>query len=227
MTLIQAVFAGAAHTRKDWLLFMHADCQLPQGYFESMKTALEDHGGSKRPVWGCFCTLETGLPSMKLVQWGIRMRTWLRSEPYGDQGLFCSSRAFQVFAAHALQSQSVLLQCSGASVHVFVCPYQNVFKPKPPLYLKFMGLQAALECDSRSACLKTVDVHSQNVQGDYMTPLAMFITASSTWYCTYMPRCAPKTEKWCQSLRMDRSGIKAAHGAYLSYQTSSQKLPCS
>lgn len=101
LKLKMTALAGAAQTRKEWLLFMHADCQLPQGYFESMRNALEHHGESKQPVWGCFCTLETGLPSMKLVQWGIRMRTWLRGQPYGDQGLFCSSRAFQVCSPHA------------------------------------------------------------------------------------------------------------------------------
>lgn len=88
---------GAAHTSKEWLLFMHADCQLPKGYFESMKSALEAQHGSRRQLqWGCFCTIETGEASMKLVQWGVRMRTWMRGQPYGDQGLFCSSQAFKV-----------------------------------------------------------------------------------------------------------------------------------
>eukprot|EP00892_Ulva_mutabilis_P006707 jgi/Ulvmu1/4408/UM002_0133.1 len=88
--------AGAAQTSKDWLLFMHADCQLPKGYFESMKSALVARQAIKRTSeWGCFCTIETGVPSMKLVQWGVRMRTWLRGQPYGDQGLFCCAQTFQ------------------------------------------------------------------------------------------------------------------------------------
>jgi glycosyltransferase involved in cell wall biosynthesis len=96
--------AGAKAATGNWLLFLHADCCLPPGYFQSLASATQPRKPGllgrcwrhqQQPRWGCFETIQTGCESMRSVQWGIRWRTRLFGTPYGDQGLFCSRAAYQ------------------------------------------------------------------------------------------------------------------------------------
>lgn len=96
------IHAGADAATGRWILFLHADCRLPSQYFAALAEAVNrpagqlGRGGSGRPpAWGCFRSIDTGLPSMSLVRWGVAMRTRWRSRPYGDQALFCSRAHFQ------------------------------------------------------------------------------------------------------------------------------------
>ena len=108
--------AGAAAATRPWLLFMHADCQLPDGYFEPLAEAFKPQATAwwhrvlriqATPQWGTFETIDTGHKEMARVQWGIRMRTRFLSQPYGDQGFVCRNRTFQ--QVQALRSPDLCL----------------------------------------------------------------------------------------------------------------------
>lgn len=103
--------AGAAVATGQWLLFLHADSALPAGYFEGLAAAVQPRthgwwriwGGDTeaRPRWGCFQTIDTGVGSLRAVQWGVWLRTRLFGRPYGDQALFCDRACFQVRKSRA------------------------------------------------------------------------------------------------------------------------------
>ena len=104
--------AGAAAATGQWLLFLHADSALPTGYFEGLTAAVQPHprnwwrdwacASEGGPRWGCFQTIDTGVGSLKAVQWGVWLRTHILGRPYGDQGLFCDRACFHVRISAAL-----------------------------------------------------------------------------------------------------------------------------
>src|SRR5437868_6326994 len=73
--------AGAAAARGDWLLFLHADTRLPDGWTAAIATAAED----PRAVAGCFrLALDSRASAARLIEWGVRLRVALFTLPYGD-----------------------------------------------------------------------------------------------------------------------------------------------
>jgi len=79
---------GAASTDSERLLFLHADCRLPEGWLQAISSALDDHTVSL----ACFRlrTLTSGssAPST-LRRWWLRvfdLRSHGFGTPYGDQG---------------------------------------------------------------------------------------------------------------------------------------------
>ena len=67
------------------VLFLHADTQLPSGWADAVRGALQDPdtaGGAFR------FRFDRQTPALRLVEWGARLRSdWLRL-PYGDQASF-------------------------------------------------------------------------------------------------------------------------------------------
>ncbi|MFN0110413.1 MAG: TIGR04283 family arsenosugar biosynthesis glycosyltransferase [Blastocatellia bacterium] len=74
------------------LLFLHADVKLPDGSLDSIRQALND----ERMLGGCF---QIRFPadardSLRLVAWGINLRTrWFKTAT-GDQAIFVRRRIF-------------------------------------------------------------------------------------------------------------------------------------
>jgi rSAM/selenodomain-associated transferase 2 len=84
--------AGAALARGDILLFLHADVRLPDDAFDRIIKTLSD----ERIVGGCFqIRFPRDAPrSLRLVAWGINLRTrWFRTAT-GDQGIFVRRGVF-------------------------------------------------------------------------------------------------------------------------------------
>lgn len=100
--------AGARRARGGTLLFLHADCTLPDGYQDLIETALGGSSssnssssnlrdpGSER-LWGAWRSIHVQGCSpitAAALRFTVGLRTSLLTRPYGDQGLFVRSEAF-------------------------------------------------------------------------------------------------------------------------------------
>lgn len=82
--------AGAAAATSAWLLFLHADSQLPPGWRDEIGRAAADGA-----AWGCFrFRLDSTAWQARLIEWGVAQRVRWLSLPYGDQGLFMRRQVF-------------------------------------------------------------------------------------------------------------------------------------
>jgi rSAM/selenodomain-associated transferase 2 len=83
---------GAGHASGGILLFLHADCTLPENAFDSLRSALKNRDVSA----GAF-DLRIDHPSVRfrLIELGANLRSRLTSVPYGDQGLFLRRETFE------------------------------------------------------------------------------------------------------------------------------------
>jgi rSAM/selenodomain-associated transferase 2 len=79
--------AGVAATTAPWLLLLHGDARLPQGWPCAVGAALAAPQGDGGCAW-CFdlAVAGPGLP-LRLLELAVFWRTRLRRLPYGDQGL--------------------------------------------------------------------------------------------------------------------------------------------
>jgi rSAM/selenodomain-associated transferase 2 len=77
--------AGARAAHADILLFLHADTRLPDGYADQIRDVLQDPD----VAGGAFAfRFDERSPALRVVEWGVRVRTALAALPYGDQGIF-------------------------------------------------------------------------------------------------------------------------------------------
>lgn len=83
--------AGASEASGEVLLFLHADCQLPEGALQMICTALR-----KKPCWGRFDVRISGRPFMlRVVSWLMNWRSRLTGIATGDQAMFVLRNAFE------------------------------------------------------------------------------------------------------------------------------------
>lgn len=82
--------AGAAAARGEWLLFLHADSQLPSGWL----TALERDAADAIGGWFRFA-LDDPAWQARWIEHGTRLRSRLLRLPYGDQGIFVRRTVFE------------------------------------------------------------------------------------------------------------------------------------
>ncbi|HLJ12418.1 MAG TPA: TIGR04283 family arsenosugar biosynthesis glycosyltransferase [Planctomycetaceae bacterium] len=83
--------AGAAASRGDVLLFLHADCWLGPGALEQMASALAESGC----VGGYFRqAIEAAGRRFRWLERGNALRAGLLGLPYGDQGIFARREIF-------------------------------------------------------------------------------------------------------------------------------------
>ena len=76
---------GAETARGDVILLLHADTRLPDGWDDAVRRAVSD----PRVVGGAFSfRFAESAPSLRLIEWGVRLRQALFALPYGDQALF-------------------------------------------------------------------------------------------------------------------------------------------
>ncbi|MPY89470.1 MAG: DUF2064 domain-containing protein [Luteitalea sp.] len=89
--------AGAAVTRGDWLLFLHADSRLSHGWHAAIRSAARDEriiGGSYR------LTLDSADWRARLIETGVRARVRLLGLPYGDHALFVRRDVFTALGGY-------------------------------------------------------------------------------------------------------------------------------
>ncbi len=82
--------AGAALSRGEFLLFLHADTRLPATFVEEIHSTLKTGA-----IAGAF-RFQIDQPgwNLRCVEWGTNLRSRLLQLPYGDQGLFLRSGDF-------------------------------------------------------------------------------------------------------------------------------------
>ncbi|MCK5235560.1 MAG: TIGR04283 family arsenosugar biosynthesis glycosyltransferase [Deltaproteobacteria bacterium] len=83
---------GAEGARGEVLVFLHADCRLPEGWYEEVISALSN----KKIVGGAFSfRLSSSSFYAPFVALGVSIRSRLFGLPFGDQALFLRSESFK------------------------------------------------------------------------------------------------------------------------------------
>ena len=83
--------AGARRATGEWLLFLHADSRLADGWLDALQRAVAHHdliGG-----WFRF-SLDAGAWQARVIERLVDLRVWLFKLPYGDQGFFVRRDVF-------------------------------------------------------------------------------------------------------------------------------------
>ncbi len=83
---------GAAIAQGEILLFLHADTWVPEGFDRWVEKGLES------AIAGAF-TLNIAAPhwQLRLVEWGVKIRSHVLQLPYGDQAIFMNTDTFHKF----------------------------------------------------------------------------------------------------------------------------------
>jgi rSAM/selenodomain-associated transferase 2 len=87
--------AGAKVARGQWLLFLHADSVLPDGWLDLFEQSVARAEGG----WFAFA-LDHPSRRARLIEWGVRWRIRLFRLPYGDQGLFATRDLFDALGGY-------------------------------------------------------------------------------------------------------------------------------
>jgi len=118
--------AGAAIARGEWLLFLHADTQLPRGW----TAAVDDASRDARVSLGCFTfALDSRSPFARVIELGVRVRVRLFGLPYGDQALFIRRELFERLGGYAdlpIMEDVHLVRRAVARGRLFVSPLRAV-----------------------------------------------------------------------------------------------------
>lgn len=103
--------AAAGLARGEWLLFLHADSQLPSDWLDLFETSVREHGPGSGPgprdprpgdiVGGWFqFALDDPAWQARLIERAVAWRVRLLRLPYGDQGLFVQRRTFAALGGY-------------------------------------------------------------------------------------------------------------------------------
>jgi rSAM/selenodomain-associated transferase 2 len=83
--------AGAARASGDWLLFLHADCRLPERWLEAFARTAGEPG----VIGGWFrFALDAPHWQARMIERLVALRVRLLKLPYGDQGIFVRREVF-------------------------------------------------------------------------------------------------------------------------------------
>ena len=91
------LIAGARAAKHPWLLFLHADSVLQEGWMREVQTFVDRVDAGQRPPAAAmfsFALDDLGLKP-RLIEWGVALRCTLFRLPYGDQGLLISRHLYQ------------------------------------------------------------------------------------------------------------------------------------
>ena len=80
---------GASISRKNWLLFLHADTVFEKGWENEAKQFIKQHNSKKLSAVFQF-TLDDSSFLATLIEHAVRLRVKIFALPYGDQGLLIS-----------------------------------------------------------------------------------------------------------------------------------------
>ena len=84
--------AGAAIATGEYVLFLHADTQLPTNFPHHIYQTL----GQSNTVAGAFeLAIQGSSMGLRLIEWGVKWRSRLSQMPYGDQAIFMKTKFFR------------------------------------------------------------------------------------------------------------------------------------
>ena len=87
---------GAEKAKSDWLLFLHSDTILPEGWENIVETFIHKQKNKTVPKVGFFdLSFDSNKWQMKLLSLGVVWRCKLFSMPFGDQALLVESGLYQ------------------------------------------------------------------------------------------------------------------------------------
>ena len=84
--------AGASHARGDWLLFLHADTVLGEGWEREAAAFITS---DKKQAGYFHLRFDENNWKARLIEFGVRLRCLLFKLPYGDQGLLVSKSFYE------------------------------------------------------------------------------------------------------------------------------------
>jgi rSAM/selenodomain-associated transferase 2 len=88
------LMAGAALARAPWMLFLHADTVLQQGWAEEALNFMHKPEAAKRAAAFAFALDDTAPAARRTMFW-VGVRCGVLGLPYGDQGLLISRSLYQ------------------------------------------------------------------------------------------------------------------------------------
>jgi rSAM/selenodomain-associated transferase 2 len=114
--------AGAAVASGDILLFLHADTQLPPGFDDMVRKTLN----KSNIVAGAFALKINGQAwGLRLIEWGVNIRSKYLQLPYGDQAIFFQSKIFHQiggFPELPIMEDFELVQCLKSIGRIIIIP---------------------------------------------------------------------------------------------------------
>ncbi len=91
--------AGAQHAKGEWLLFLHADTALSQGWQDDVATFIATTGQENRAAYFPLAFNSTK-EAAKLVAKTANVRAMLFGLPYGDQGLLIRKHHYKAIGGY-------------------------------------------------------------------------------------------------------------------------------
>ena len=93
---------GALHAKGDWLLFLHADVILQEGWEVETQNFLNQHGTAAKIAAVFRFALRDASWRARLIERGVFWRCKWLALPYGDQGLLIPSAFYRNLGGFAL-----------------------------------------------------------------------------------------------------------------------------
>ncbi len=91
-------WALASDTQPSHLLFLHADCVLPENWFESVQAFIK--AAPRKTGYFHYKSCQTGLSGFIIKRW-VDLRCWAWRLPYGDQGLLIPSDIYKELGGYS------------------------------------------------------------------------------------------------------------------------------
>jgi rSAM/selenodomain-associated transferase 2 len=113
---------GGRYAKCTWLLFLHADTQLPPGWYDEVEAFMQDEDNYRRAAAFSFL-LDDDILSADILEFIVNIRTRALALPYGDQGLLLSREFYQDLHGYAhlaiMEDIEIIRRIGRGRLHIF------------------------------------------------------------------------------------------------------------